>query len=705
MSSSTTLPIRNESRLNGQQGQYLVATTNQTGGETNGNQTTGRVIIAKAHPPNQNSQINQNSNNISGPVQFQFNSSDGTLYTGTNSFFQPQSSNASSDSFSHHILSCTGGYFVPSLESGSQPLTHTTRASPATVQWLVDNFEPAEGCSLRRSTLYSFYLQHCSEQKLEAVNPASFGKLIRSVFLGLRTRRLGTRGNSKYHYYGIRVKQNSSLNAFSDEHGGLTFRGNNAFANFKNRRWSTSNDGSSPENKPNINDQSYSSQSESTLSQTDTKQFLHENNSFIINENIQIDTNVQLPEGILQDDIKRFENIYKDHCLKLFDVITTLDFGSVEQIWFNFWSQTGREETIPMALFHSICSLYNVQEFIRNSDYQLYQQLVDRLIVDILSPMPTSATQSIRTFGKSVDGWLRTALGHLPERLKTIKLTIINAFAMTLRRYTSLNHLAQAARAVLLNATQVNQMLADLNKVDFHNVQEQAWWVCECDDNLVSRIEREFKNHLSSQSTLEDWSQWLDSLLNDLLKPYSNFSAEKYTKQAKQILLNWSFYCSMVIRDLTLRSAASFGSFHLIRLLYDEYLFYLIEHKIALHTQKTPIAIMAELTLQNKLSIYDGINSSNGLASSISIERRNIQPKISLVVKKDTLSPAQILTLSGSTVQLPIINKLVSAAKLASQPTLTTTTATMNSIQQNEKDNNNCDSVKRLKTTDELVAV
>ena len=303
---------------------------------------------------------------------------------------------------------------------------------------------------------------------------------------------------------------------------------------------------------------------------------------------------------------------------KLFDVITTLDFGSVEQIWFNFWSQTGREETMPLPLFHSICSLNHVQDFLRNADYQLYQQLVERLIVDILSPMPSSfshlshliiivvvvfllasATQSIRTFGKSVDGWLRAALGHLPERLKTIKLTIINAFAMTLRRYTSLNHLAQAARAVLLNSTQVNQMLADLNKVDFHNVQEQAWWICECDDHLVSRIEREFKTHLSNQSALEDWSQWLDTLLNDLLKPYSNLSPEKYTKQAKQILLNWSFYCSMVIRDLTLRSAASFGSFHLIRLLYDEYLFYLIEHKIAAHTQKTPIAVMAEVRIEH----------------------------------------------------------------------------------------------------------
>jgi len=106
------------------------------------------------------------------------------------------------------------------------------------VQWLIDNYETAEGVSLPRSTLYSHYLRHCTEHKLEPVNAASFGKLIRSVFLGLRTRRLGTRwhliakssswfallnsmlfyrGNSKYHYYGIRVKPTSMLNQLSVE--------------------------------------------------------------------------------------------------------------------------------------------------------------------------------------------------------------------------------------------------------------------------------------------------------------------------------------------------------------------------------------------------------------------------------------------------------------------------------------------------------
>lgn len=54
-------------------------------------------------------------------------------------------------------------------------------------------------------------------------------------------------------------------------------------------------------------------------------------------------------------------------------------------------------------------------------------------------------------------------------------------------------------------------------------------------------------------------------------------------------------FSSMVIRDLTLRSAASFGSFHLIRLLYDEYMYYLIEHRVAQAKGETPIAVMGEV--------------------------------------------------------------------------------------------------------------
>lgn len=64
----------------------------------------------------------------------------------------------------------------------------------------MENYEMAEGVSLPRSTLYNHYLTHCSETKIDPVNAASFGKLIRSVFMGLRTRRLGTRYGTIFNY-------------------------------------------------------------------------------------------------------------------------------------------------------------------------------------------------------------------------------------------------------------------------------------------------------------------------------------------------------------------------------------------------------------------------------------------------------------------------------------------------------------------------
>ncbi len=87
---------------------------------------------------------------------------------------------------------------------------------------------------------------------------------------------------------------------------------------------------------------------------------------------------------------------------------------------------------------------------------------------------------------------------------------------------------------------------------------------------------------------------WLETVVDESLKRHEKASPSDYADAARQFLLRWSFYSSMVIRDLTLRSAASFGSFHLIRLLYDEYMFYLIEHRVAKAVGKVPVAVMLD---------------------------------------------------------------------------------------------------------------
>ena len=45
---------------------------------------------------------------------------------------------------------------------------------------------------------------------MTVLNPASFGKLVRVLFPGLKTRRLGVRGESKYHYVNFSLKEDQA---------------------------------------------------------------------------------------------------------------------------------------------------------------------------------------------------------------------------------------------------------------------------------------------------------------------------------------------------------------------------------------------------------------------------------------------------------------------------------------------------------------
>lgn len=92
---------------------------------------------------------------------------------------------------------------------------------------LQQNYEVAEGVCIPRNTLYLHYVDFCARNAMQPVNAASFGKarlsgaggsarylfhftqIIRQQFPQLTTRRLGTRGQSRYHYYGIAVRVGS----------------------------------------------------------------------------------------------------------------------------------------------------------------------------------------------------------------------------------------------------------------------------------------------------------------------------------------------------------------------------------------------------------------------------------------------------------------------------------------------------------------
>ncbi|KAI6646179.1 RFX2 protein [Oopsacas minuta] len=243
-------------------------------------------------------------------------------------------------------------------------------------------------------------------------------------------------------------------------------------------------------------------------------------------------------------------------------------------------------------ILHRLCSSDTILAWSRKCDQILYQSIISALIPDVLRPIPTSITQELRQFAKSLDILLLESIYDYPIKFLNSKLATILSFSQILRRYTSLNHLAHAARTVLQNPRNTLEMYNDIQKVNFFSIHEQASWICQCDVSLISRLEQEFKSTLVKQPTLDNWGTWLENVVSNCLQ--SANSSEDLIEYSRQFLLKWSFYSSMIIRDLTLRSSSSFGSFHLIRLLFDEYTFYLIEQKIARGTNRLPIDVTSE---------------------------------------------------------------------------------------------------------------
>ncbi|XP_025966655.1 DNA-binding protein RFX2 isoform X4 [Dromaius novaehollandiae] len=539
---------------------------------------------------------------------------------------------------------------IENLQKNEGITSHKSSLLNSHLQWLLDNYETAEGVSLPRSSLYNHYLRHCQEHKLDPVNAASFGKLIRSVFMGLRTRRLGTRGNSKYHYYGIRLKPESPLNRLQEDTQYMAMR-QQPIHQKQRYRPAQKMDGMAESGS---NSSLHTTPEQSVAAQSQHhQQFIDVTHVFPEFPAPDLG-NVLLQEGVTMNDVKTLQLLYRRHCEATLDVVMNLQFHYIEKLWQSFWSpktpssdgstalpssEEEHEGTLPKDKLITLCKYEPILKWMRSCDHILYQALVEILIPDVLRPVPSTLTQAIRNFAKSLEGWLMNAMSDFPPQIVQTKVGVVSAFAQTLRRYTSLNHLAQAARAVLQNTSQINQMLSDLNRVDFANVQEQASWVCQCEEGMVQKLEQDFKLTLQQQSSLDQWASWLDNVVTQVLKHHEG--SPSFPKAARQFLLKWSFYSSMVIRDLTLRSAASFGSFHLIRLLYDEYMFYLVEHRVAQATGETPIAVMGEFgdltsmspTLLDKDDISD-------LGSEVDTDSRSMGEPL---VKRERSDPGHSL--------------------------------------------------------------
>lgn len=75
-----------------------------------------------------------------------------------------------------------------------------------TYTWIQSHLEEDPEVSLPKQEVYEEYRSFFEKNKIEALCAADFGKVMKHVFPSVRPRRLGTRGNSRYCYSGLRKK-------------------------------------------------------------------------------------------------------------------------------------------------------------------------------------------------------------------------------------------------------------------------------------------------------------------------------------------------------------------------------------------------------------------------------------------------------------------------------------------------------------------
>ena len=112
--------------------------------------------------------------------------------------------------------------FVPFRRKGSRSnivqdhdetcvLTHHKRTTEKlAAQWISDNLEFCAETSLARKDVYEDYVRYVKQLNHDYLVQSDFGKIMRQVFPDVQSRRLGSRGESKYCYSRLR-KRNDTM--------------------------------------------------------------------------------------------------------------------------------------------------------------------------------------------------------------------------------------------------------------------------------------------------------------------------------------------------------------------------------------------------------------------------------------------------------------------------------------------------------------
>ncbi|KAI1284422.1 RFX DNA-binding domain-containing protein [Xylaria sp. FL0933] len=486
--------------------------------------------------------------------------------------------------------------------------------------WLNQVCSKGKG-SVPRGRVYANYASRCATERITVLNPASFGKLVRVLFPGLKTRRLGVRGESKYHYVNFTLMDDQPELKETVLQPTLPIQEHSQFLQSF----------SAPESQPSAVDivkpalpspqtnqplerlpssTSIGTRAHSLYNQVDVssiekldsstaKTTLHlafprdDDNHFDSSQPVilpRIDP--FLPSGTDPDSAKSLAALYRSHCTSLVECIRYCK----EKTFFHLYTSFQGTLTMPVQKLFANPSL---APWIEQCDFVLYQRMA-RIVGGLtLQVVPKPVLDTLRNISERLVLHIRDAFQGQPRHVVRAKEAPATIFAALLDRALRVNLTAHAAANMLANPANRNSMYIDwISMVRIRKIAEcvptrgmddlvqvllddmrglldptNVPWDIECMTLYGEKVQLDGQNSPADdtdaenpQNMLDRWVQFLCSLPNRF--PYAT---------AADIVWCVQRVGTEVMRDLTIAQGKSFGSWWVTKCWIDEMVAFLAE--------------------------------------------------------------------------------------------------------------------------------
>lgn len=496
--------------------------------------------------------------------------------------------------------------------------------------WLRKNYESDSASSLPRNVLFQHYTEFCLSHHIVRLNTAGFGRLLRQTFPNLKTRRLGHRGNSKYFYQGIRVQSSSHLSARPEVLSTMRV-GERRLS--RSHRWSM-------QSKQNHKDHQVSSEQVARVQASSSPKHLSPSNILPISsppDASKIGSNLARPDTTSISSLKPLPtsmvtsmtiSMQPSSSLSSFSQTIKLDlqlprlpwldkFKEVEWPYFStdqiLFSTPQFQQFLTKFRVHfrsqlELCSVYPLTPacddlhrfwfeapqdiiaeackspdfvcFVRNCYIVLYSLILSKLLPTILQPLSSQTIKESRDFACQLDNTVASMTTRFRPNLQRLLTETFKVFSQSLKRGVFFNHITQAASLVLMDNNQSSQMLHDWGAVDWNSLIDQAAIISGCPRAFLENVKNRVLLMLTQKAPINVWIDYLQDVVascffaqKDLINP------DMIGVCCRQFLMRWSYIASLLVRDLTVRSANGFGSFQLLRLFVDECLQAIIDQR------------------------------------------------------------------------------------------------------------------------------